>query len=386
MEHVELNKLGIVAGIAIDKIDDKYIVNTQIINPSAIAGETQNTLPIYSLEAEGSTIQEAYQKLDQITSSVLFLSHLNVIVINEAFAESGISPLLNFALRHAEVRPDINIVVAKGERAGDVLNVVTALDMIPAAQLNISSRVSKRTGRLIGSNLYEVVDMVNTNAINVVLNAVTIYRNEEHLNENIQQKEDTKGKTKDNGSTIDNILDIANPVQLRIEHLAVFQGEKLVGYIDSYEAQLYNMIMGDHKKYVVVTKIEEDYYTSAKIDKIESNITTDLTNNEATIEIKLDAMIVENTYPIDLTNSENLVAISTYLQKQVEQDMKNFIGKVQTELKSDIFGIGGQTYYQENKVWQEKEGYWSDIFPELKINVKIELEVDSIGEIGNVTV
>ena len=385
LERVELNKLGVVAGIAIDKTDTGYTVTAQILNPSAIAGETANALPVYNLKAEGITIHEAYNKLNQLTSSALFLSHLNVIIIDEAFAKSGFSPILNFALRHSEIRPDITIVIAKEERASDILNVVTVLDMIPAAQLNVSSMVSSHKARLTSSNLYEVVDMVNTNAINVVLNAVTIHREEAHIDESIERKNETDGHTAPNGSTIDNILDIAAPVQLRIEHLAVFQGDKLVGFIDDDEAQLYNMMMGQHKRYAIVTRIDEEYYTSFGLMAANPEITTHLANNEATIKMNLDAVILENTYPIDLTNTENLVALSEHLQTQVEEDVKNFIHKIQTELQSDILGIGGKAYYQENKVWKEKEGYWSEIFPEMTINIEVKLKIDSVGEIGNVT-
>ena len=386
LESVDLNKLGIVAGIAIDKkTDDGYIVTVQILNPSAIVGEAPNTLPVYSLKAEGSSIHEAWSKLDSITSSALYLSHLSVIVINEDFAKLGFSPLINFALRHTDIRPDIAIVVAKDEKAGDILNVVTALDMIPAAQLDISSRISSHTPRLTISNLYEVVDIVNNNSINVVLNAVSIHHEEEHIDETIKRKDATSGHTTRNGSTIDNILDIARPVQLRIEHLAIFKGDKLVGFIDDYEAQLYNMIMGESKRYVIVTKIDKDYYTSARVPKVKSKITTDLTNNEATIKLNISAVIIENTYPIDLTNTDNLVVMSEYLKKQLEQDMNNFIQKIQKEMKSDIFGIGGKAYYHENNVWKEKEGYWSEIFPEMKINMEIEVDIDSVGEVGNVT-
>jgi len=385
LEHTELNKLGIVSGIAIDKVDDKYLFTAQILNPSAIAGEVHNALPIYTLQGDGTTIQEAYNKLNQLTSSALFLSHLDVIVIDETFAKSGFAPLLNFALRHAEIRPDINIIVAKDVAASEILNVVTALDMIPTAQLNVSQMVQTRTARLTSNNLYEVVDMVNTHAINVVLNAVTIHHEAKYLDDDVERQNGTDGKTHPSGSTIDNILNIANPVQLRIEHLGVFQADSLVGFLDTHEAQLYNMVMGNKKRYAIATEIDEDYYVSARIRNVDSQITTDLTNNEATITMNLDAIILENTYPIDLTNAENLKAISEYVKKQVNDDLEKFLEKVQKELKSDIFGIGNQAYYHENDVWRELEGYWPERFPELKINVELEVTIDSVGEIGNVT-
>jgi len=385
LERVELNKIGIVTGFGINKTEDGYLVTAQILNPAVIAGETQNALPVYTLTAEGKTIHDAVSRVGQIMSSGFFLSHLNVIVIDEEFAKAGFAPFLNFALRHSEIRPDISIIVAKDNCANDVLNVVTGLDRIPAAQLNVSSMINSHTGRLANYNLYDVVDMVNGNTLNVVLNAVSIHHDKKHMDDMVNQNGGTQGQTSNNGSTIDNILDIATPVQLRIEHLAVFQSDKFVGYLDSDEAQLYNIIMGENKRYVLVTEIEEDYYTSARVNKVETKITTDLEKNEATIKLNMSAMILENTYPVDLTNEENLTAMSEHLKKQFESDINPFIKKVQKELKSDIFGISGKAYHQEYKLWKEKEGYWTELFPELNINVEVELNINSVGEIGNVT-
>jgi len=395
MSRVELKDLGIVSGLGIDKLEDGYRVTAQILNPAAIAGDGGAQLPVYSFSAEGQSIHEAYNKLDHIGSAALFLSHLNVIVIDEAFAEAGFAPLLNFSLRHAEIRPDMTIVVAKEESAQDILSVVSALDTIPAVQIDVSSMVASRTARLVSYNLYEVVDMVNMETINLVLNAVSIYHADQE-NENgrdKQNEQDDQGqndhqneKDKDHeGSKINNIQDITDPVQLRIEHLAVFNKDKLVGFMDTYEAQLYNLLMGESKRYAFVTKIEDDYYTSGRVTKSDVKIKTDLENNEATITMNFDLMVIENTYPMDLTNPENLAAMSEYFKKQLESDLTTFIKKVQTEWQTDIIGIGGKAYYHENKIWKEKSGYWQELFPETTINLEIELEIDSIGEIGNVT-
>ena len=385
LERVEINKLGLVTGVGIDKDGDNYILTVQILNPAAISGQNQNALPVYNLKADGRSIHEAFSKVGQISSSALFLSHINVIVINEEFAEAGFAPLLNFALRHAEIRPDISIVVAKDNTANEILSVVTALDIIPAAQLNVSQMVASHTARLTNYNFYEVVDMVNNKTMNLVLNAVNIYHEEAHLEEEIEHKDGVTGVNKSKGSTIDNILDISEPVQLRIEHLAVFNNDKLVGFLDTDEAQLYNMVIGEPKRYIYVAILEDEYYTSVRIPKAETKITTDLANNQATIKMDLTAIILENTYPLDLTNQNNLRTISKQITDQFEETMEEFVTRVQTELKSDIFGIGGKAYYHENEIWKELSGYWNDLFPDIEIKLEIEVTIDSVGEIGNVT-
>jgi len=383
LERIEINKIGIVAALGIDKTDDGYIVTAQILNPSAITGERGNSLPVYNFKSEGLSIHEAYRKLDQITTSALALSHLNIIVVDEKFAKDGIAPILNFALRRDDIRPDITILVAKDATANEILSVVTPLDMIPATQIDVAQFIDTHTARLTNYNLYEIVDMVNPKSSNVVLNAVSIYHAEDEKSEKDVEKDVKKGK--DIGATTDNLNNIKAPVQLRIEHLAAFQGDKLVGFLNTSEAQLYNIVQGTYKRYDIVTRIGEDYYTSLRVTELKSKITTNLANNEATISMKMKGIIQENTYPADFTNQDNLDAVAAYLKAHLESEMETFVAKIQGDLKSDIFGIGVKAYTQEKKLWKEITGYWEEMFPNLDIKLEIELEINSVGEIGNVT-
>lgn len=373
LERTELNKLGIVSGIGIDLEEDGYNVTVQILNPASLANNS-SALPVYSLQAKGDSISEAFQRVDQQTATALFLPHLNVIVVNEKLAEEGINPVLNFALRHTNIRPDINILVAKETSANHILNVLTSVDTPPAGELDISTNmIFTHTARLVDLNLYEIVDMVNTDTTHVVLNAVST-----------QHENEQKHEIKDDGN-MKNVQTITPNAQLRIEHLAVFKEDKIIGYLDDNQAQLYNILMDDHKRYVMRTTIEEEYYVVAEITQTSTKIKTDLANNSATIDIDLTAMIVENTYNIDLTTIDNLNTMAEHLGRQLDEDLHEFVNHIQQDLQTDILGIGGKAYYKEHHVWEEVQGYWEERFPELDITINLNFEIDAVGEIGNVT-
>ena len=373
LERTELNKLGLVSGIGIDLEEDGYLVTVQILNPASLANNS-SALPVYSLEATGHTIYEAFQRIDQQTATSLFLPHLDVIVVNEALAKSSINPVLNFTLRHTDIRPDINILVAKDTSANHVLNVLTSVDTAPSGELDISTNMAfTHTARLVDLNLYEVVDMVNNHATNVVLNSVSVHYEHEQKHNN-----------KDDGN-MKNIHTITPNAQLRIAHLAVFRGDKIIGFLDDEQAQLYNILMDNHKRYAFHAAIEDEYYVAVEITKTKTKIEPDLANNQATIDIQLTAMIVENTYNIDLTTQENLDVMAEHLQEKLDRDFHEFVTYVQEELKTDILSIGGKAYYKEHHLWEEVEGYWVEQFPELDITINLDFKIDSVGEIGNVT-
>jgi len=375
LERSELNTLGLVSGIGIDLTDEGYDVTVQVLNPASLANNS-SALPVYSLQATGKTIFEAFQRIDQQTTTTLFLPHLNVIVMNEKLAESGINPVLNFALRHTDIRPDINLLVAKGATANHVLNVLASVDIAPAGELDISTNMAfTHTARLVDLNLYEIVGMSNTSAVNMVLNVVSI--NHEHPDQHADENQDD--------GNIKNTQTVTPNAQLRIEHLAVFQSDKLIGFLDDEQAQLYNIFMDNHKRYAFHIIIEEEYYTAVEITRTKTRIEPDLANNQATVHIDLKAMIVENSYPIDLTTQDNLNAMGDHFEEKLNADLHDFVAYVQQDLKTDILSIGGKAFYKEHRLWEEVEGYWEEKFPEFDITINLDFKIDSVGEIGNVT-
>ena len=95
-KKVEISQLGIVSGVGIDNTDSGYLMTALVGNPSSVAGNQFNTLPVYSISAEGKTLFEAYRELSTLTAQVLYLPHISVIVISEEIAKEGIDPVLDF--------------------------------------------------------------------------------------------------------------------------------------------------------------------------------------------------------------------------------------------------------------------------------------------------
>lgn len=373
LQRTELNELGMVAGLGIDKEENGYTVTAQILNPAALANNSGST-PVYSLKATGQSMSEAFSRIDQMSTTTLFLAHLDVIVVNEAMAEAGINPVLNFALRHTDIRPDINIAVAKGTSANHILNVLPDAYNPPVASLDVSTNMAfEDTSRLVDINLFETIDMVNSPGIQLVLNAVRVHH---ETDENQSEEEDGKS---------DNTQAITSNAQLRMDSLAVFDGEKIIGFIDDEQAQLYNILIGNHKRYIFNTVVDDEYYFATEIVTTKTKIKTELENNKAFITVDLSALIVENAYNIDLTKQDNLNTMAEYLTNKLTRDFKEFIYVLQHEFKADIIGIGGKAYYQNNRLWEEKQGYWDELFPELDIYVELNFVIDSVGEVGNVS-
>ena len=364
---VEMSQLGIVAGLGIDQIEGGYRLTVQVVNPSYVAGKQPETLPVFSISSEGETLFDAYHELNSLTNKVLYLPHLSVIVIDEAIAKDGINTVLDFVLRNAAIRPNITVAIANNAPAADILHVLIPSDQIPITQLDsLSNMCVKCTGRQVNYNLYQVSERVNAEGDNIVLNSVAI------IGDGISQ-----------GEKIENILQVEPPTQLQIDSLAAFKSDKLVGYLDSEEAEYYNLLVGNSKRYVLNTVIDETYKVAYEARDTKVEIKPNLDEKKVKVECKVEGILMENEYPINLMKPDNINTLQTYLEEALKQDLMNLISKTQHELQSDILGVGSKIHQKDPKKWAAVNGYWEEIYPTLEFEVDVKIEINSVGDIAN---
>lgn len=364
---VEMSQLGIVAGLGIDQIEGGYRLTVQVVNPSYVAGKQPETLPVFLISSEGETLFDAYHELNSLTNKVLYLPHLSVIVIDEAIAKDGINTVLDFVLRNAAIRPNITVAIANNAPAADILHVLIPSDQIPITQLDsLSNMCVKCTGRQVNYNLYQVSERVNAEGDNIVLNSVAI------IGDGISQ-----------GEKIENILQVEPSTQLQIDSLAAFKSDKLVGYLDSEEAQYYNLLVGNSKRYVLNTVIDETYKVAYEARDTKVEIKPNLDEKKVKVECKVSGILMENEYPINLMKPDNINTLQTYLEEALKQDLMNLISKTQHELQSDILGVGSKIHQKDPKKWAAVNGYWEEIYPTLEFEVDVKIEINSVGDIAN---
>ncbi|MCL1950081.1 MAG: Ger(x)C family spore germination protein [Turicibacter sp.] len=427
MEPVELAKMGIVVGMGIDKFQGGYLVTLQIVNPAGVTGSNPNILPVYSMHVGGQTLLQATNDLANLATQVLYYSHLKVVVIDEDIVkDDGIDDIIDFLMRHPETRPDVTVLITEDTTASDVLNVVTAVETIPMGKLDTLTNINRqRTGMIASLNLYEVMDRLHTDGTNLVLNMVSLRAEEEHLphaeqdqkNEEHQKsveeqeyklwpsQEEDNGEIPEGAYTAENMEGLSNseakftpgsegptkqnkeeitpPMDIKIENLAVFRDNKMVGKINSLEAQSYNLLLGSKKRYWGHVDIGDEYFASLLITDAKATTQCFLKEGKASIDLKVRGELLEGNYPINVENPHNLKELEEKFVKDIETKTGAFIKKTQEELKSDISDIGIAAYFSDYKEWEKVSANWSEIYPTLDIKINVEVDIYSTGEIKN---
>lgn len=356
----ELNELAITTGIAIDK-EENYKVTIMIANSKKEGSDGSISPQATVYEGKGDTIYEAFKDTSLALSKQIYLSHIDVLVLSEEIAKNNLNDIIDFLFRYPQTRNNFQLVLAKDKKAGDILKITTPLETFPSQNLAKNLEITdKLQGFTYTVDFTEFVKTLTTEGVNPVLPSVTIIGDVEsgNKNENIEENEPQ--------------------TYLKLDMLGIFKDNKFVTYADGDESKGINIInnkvyilgviidYNDKKVVTEITEMKTDF--EVKDNKVIINIKTNGSIQEIDSNVNLDDNKV-----IDEIKNKDIEKIKEYVNKAIDLAQKN---------KTDIFGFGNYVYKNDYKNYNEN---WDElIFPNLDVEINVELKLQAKGSINNV--
>lgn len=369
-DRQELNDLAIAVGIGLDRNGKNVQFSAQIVNPAEVAskGTTAGySPPIGVLHASEPTIAESIRKLTTISPRKIFSSHLRVLVIGEDLARQGIGPLMDGISRNHEFRSDFFIIVAKGARAEDVLEILTPIEKIPANKMYDMLKMSNRFwAPTVAVRLDQFISDISNPTKQAVLTGVRISGNTE------------KGKTEAN---LSKSIAYAN---LQYSGVALFKQDKLVDWLNDQESKGYNYIMGNVSQSLGHLTCPEGGVMAIEVDRTESKITGKVVDGkpEITVDLFAEENVGEIQCRIDLTKMESIAQLEKIGTEKLTAILQSTIRKAKKN-KADIFGFGEAIEDVDPKAWLDLKEDWDRHFADMKVTVRVETQIRRLGTISN---
>jgi len=366
----EINELAIATAISIDQIDDEFHVSAQVVIPTELSkqGGGTGSSPVTLYQASGVSVNEAIRKLTLVAPRTIYLGHLQVVVISEELAKEGILPIVDFLSRGWGHRPDFYLIVSKEMDARDILKVQTSLEKIPSSELfNILHSSEANYSSTLAATFNKMKVNLDREGKEGVLTGVQIIGDR------------TKGPMNENVQTID------PEAKIKFGELAVFKGDKLIGWLNDKESRGYNGITNQVNSTIGVVSCPDGGKVSLDFEKFNSKIKSKKVSSNPEIEIQVDivADIGEVSCNIDLTKQETVKMLEKEMEKVVKSDMQDTIKTVQQNFQSDIFGFGAAIHKQNPKEWKNLKENWDEVFAELPVNIKVDLRISHFGSLIN---
>lgn len=360
----ELNDLAIVSAISVSKVDEEYNVIVQVVKPKKEQDTSNINQPNFiTFKSKGETLQEAFRLIVKESPKKIYGAQMQVLLLDESVAKDDLSDILDFFAREPEVRNEFYVLVSKND---NVLEVLTPLDNISSQ--NIMESLEANNKYLGYANLVTFNDLLayyQNERIQIALPSI-------YLTGNI-----------DEGDKDENIDDSMVDTSVVLGPLAIFKGNKLIGYLSEEESLAYNIVMDNITNALITNKYDDDKYIVSELIKSKTDLEVDSKNNKINITVKGNAAIKEVNYNnINLKDENNVKKIEDDLNKKIEKLVKNSIKNITKKYNSDIFGFENLFYKEDYKYYKQIKDKWSDkIFQNLEIKVDSKFEIVEQGNV-----
>lgn len=357
----ELNQLAVVSAVGLDITpDNKYMVSIQIINAQnksankLKAGSNQNPSAVSVYSMVGDTPIDALNRLSILLGKSLFLGHNKYTLLGKTLSEKGISLFMDAFLRSYGSRPDLHILVTKGN-ARDILSVVSTGEDTPSNTIYNLVKHQELKGYIPSVSRVDIANALANKTIAPIMAIVELEK--ENLTSSI----------------------------FKLEGTAVFKKDRLIGFLDINETRGFNWIKGKVREGSITAYYEDNKPITFDILKSKSKIKPVAKSGDISIDIyiKEEANIIEMDAILDpMKNYKIMDELSKLQNEAIEKEVSLVLYAAQKKLRADIFDFGGAIHRSNPELWKTLEKNWQDIFPYIKVNVKVDSIVKRPGLIS----
>jgi spore germination protein KC len=355
----EINELAFVLSIGIDKTNDgKFKITAQIASPesysktpsgSAAGGKAK---PFWMVSSTGKTIFEAIRNMASISSRRIFWSHIKVIIISEQLARGDTLEIFDFFTRNVELRLRTLVAVTPGE-AGKLLEVVPEMEKDPAIHLETIIQNKSLTGKSYRIMLKDFLEDYLDPNVGPVTSRIVLDKSE------------------------------SKPI-LKTSGAYVFDSNKVIASLNEEKTRGLLWIKNQANSSIMVVNCPyDDKPVTLEIKKAKSSFKSYLDNEvpHFTINVKVDAIITEQSCLTDFNNKQKLDGLERELEKAIRKDIESTIITAK-DLQTDFLGLSRVMHRQHKEEWNQISSKWNKIFrnTEVAIDVKVTIHHVSLAK------
>ena len=355
----------LIAGIDTDGEDIVVSILVDTIEPGGESGKEQI---VYKLYVEtGKTVFEAKRKFHTYTDKRISWYHTKYIVIGEKAAKEGIDRLLAFFCEDDETRLLFRLIVAKGMTAKDFLQQANSEKDDLGGYLDTLFSEVARTGKsreihLINYGIYREMPW----------QSVYIPSAETYSNPMQPGSSDGEGET---SGVNQNLL-------VKLEGFALFDEDKLAGYLNGEQAQGLNFINNDFVSANITVQDEGGNNISLEIMNSSTKPKPDFDTMSVTIEVDINSNLVEYQGREDVFDYKYIEDLEQKLNAYITGEIEGAI-LVMQQYGTDAAFIGDSFYHQNPVKWEDIKDDWKSVFTGLDFTVKVNSSVQCTYELTN---
>lgn len=362
----ELDTLGIVMGVAIDKAETEgdMEITVQMANPTVKSSESKSKgktakedegggnapKPYINVSDTGKNTNYIIREMQHKMSRRIYVAHSQVMVIGKDQAKVGVRDCLDFFARAAETRMTVYMFVAK-HNAKEILEHQPEFEKLPSVELSKIIKDQKITSNTPIVSEFEFVKAILSKTTAPVAPMVEI----------VEDGEKTR---------------------LEVSGCAVFKGSRMVGEFDNKQSRGLLFVQGKVKTGVLLVTVQ-DVTATVEIREAKSKVEPILYTNgmaEFNVEIEATLGLGDQSGTFNLSEPDNEAAILDASRTVIKDEIQNAVDKSK-ELDADVFGFGEDLNRKYPNQWKDMKERWDELYKNIKVSITVKAKGDGSGRI-----
>jgi spore germination protein KC len=360
-DSTEIDELAIIMASGTDIVNSSSGSQSTLLGSAQIAvprqlGSTQGGGPTPSMQepflVESATGRDPVELIENVRKKVarkLILSHRQVVVVGEDYAKTGVRSLLDEILRNPGSRLRTSFVVGYHSDALSILNLPRLLTRVP-------SEAIEGLEEQYGFENYSVKDFMveltgKGDPYTLGIEPVTT-----------QSKE--------------------TPKTFLLHNIAVFQKDKLVGWLEGQQVQGF-LWMSDRMKTGLSSVNLPNLPGTVGVKLLRSRVVREVHmirgKPQITIKLQIEDDVIENGTSLNLHDPKAVAVVEAAVQKSVESEMKETLDVLQHQYHADILGFGDLIYKKSPRAWRKMEGNWRKEFAKIPVQFDTQVQIRRAG-------
>lgn len=353
----ELENLAVVVGIGINlapegegyEVSYQIVRAAQIQSPGGSGSGDEELRPFWILRSRGPTVFEAIRNATLQSSRRLFLSHNQVLVINEAVAREGLMPALDFFIRDHEPRLTQWLLLT-AEDPIQIFDASAGLERVSSQAISDLLQHYQLTSKIWPVRLSDYI-------------ALTM--------------EKTAANTLPRIRTIEH----AGKKEYILDGTGIIKGDKLVGFLDPKETRGLLWVLGEVQGGVLTVDVPgEKGKATLEIFDSASKVTVQAEAEQirVKIEVQMRSGLGTQTVYTDLSTPDQFKKLEQWQAEVIKAEIEAALAKARA-YKADIFGFGRLLFGRDNRSWQRLAPDWERYFVEAPVEIKVKTAVEELG-------
>lgn len=347
----EIDELGFVLSIGLDKTDDGFKVTAQIASPETYSKKSSGFVsnPFWMVSSDGKTIFEAIRNMASISSRRIFWSHIKIILIGEELARNNTLEIFDFFSRNPELRLRTLVAITPGE-AGELLKVVPLMEKDPAIYLEKIIQNESLTGKSYNIMLKDFLEDYLDPNVGPVTSRIIIDKSK------------------------------LGPV-LKTSGAYVFDSNKKPVSLSEQNTRGLLWIKGKMNDSIMVVNCPYDnMLATLEIKKANPSIKSFLDNEvpHYTISVNVTAILTEQSCLTDFNNINKLNDLQMALEEAIRKDIQSTIS-IAKELQIDYLGLSRILHKQHKEEWHQISSKWNNLFRDSEIAIVVKVKIPHIS-------